>query len=372
LTLAEILAEHGYQTGAVIGSYPLDSLYGLDQGFDVYDDAYTVPLFRRFAGQDADRDTGQPAASGSSVARGVKSDAEVSDAATRLIDSYGDSDAPFFVWIHYFGPHSIRYVDLDYIENNRRHVATYSQKAVGTDDAIGRLLRFLDESGLADDTLVILHSDHGESLGEHGYIGHGRFLYEDNLRVPLIMRWPSSLPRGRRIDGLVGNIDIAPTILEAAGIDFSKLRLDGRSVLAAIRSDAPVRGDLYIETYMPAHESFAEPANEDASVKVGVRRHGVLGDGWKYLVTEPHPLFDRPDHESPEELARRFHRRELYDIEDDPSEARNLADDEPEMALLYAQRLAEYLAITDEGVGPDAFRPTAEHLEKLRALGYVD
>ena len=103
------------------------------------------------------------------------------------------------MWLHYFGPHSIHYGDLDYAENDRLHVDTYSQKATRTDDAIGRLLHFLDESDLADDTLVILHSDHGESLGEHGFIGHGRYLYEDNLRVPLIMRWPSSLPSGKTL-----------------------------------------------------------------------------------------------------------------------------------------------------------------------------
>lgn len=188
VTLAEILAAHGYQTGAVIASYPLDSIYGLDQGFGVYDDAYTVPLFGRFAGEDADSDAGQPVRSASSIGMGLKTDAEVSDAATRLIASFAENDAPFFVWLHYFGPHSIQYEDLDNSENVRLHVATYSQKARRTDDAIGRVLRFLDESGLTDETLVILHSDHGESLGEHGYVGHGRFLYEDNLRVPLIDR----------------------------------------------------------------------------------------------------------------------------------------------------------------------------------------
>ena len=374
VTIAEILGAQGYQTAAVIGSYPLDSVYGLDQGFDVYDDEYTVPLFRNFREDGPKKGSENGRGPQAALASGVKTDSEVTAAAIRLAQSFGRRDAPFFLWVHYFGPHSVNYEDLDILENERLHVATYSKKTAATDRALGPLLAFLDDEGLKDETLVLFHSDHGESLWEHGDVGHGRYLYEDNLRVPLVMRWPALIPRGKKVGSMVANIDIAATVLEAAGIDVSELGLDGRSFLGVTQKDAGIRDGIYIETYLPAHPPFAEPVAVPggATVQVGVRRYGVVGDGWKYVVTQPHPLYGRPGHKVPLGLARRFQSTELYDLEADPGEVNNLVRTAPGIASRYARTLADYLAIEEGPAVAKWLQPSAEHVEKLRALGYLD
>ena len=378
-TVAEKLARQGYRNTAVIGSYPLDSIYGLDQGFDIYDDDFTVPLVL----SDAETIENIPSQRGRTIqeqeefnkkkafANSRRTDAEVSDTAIGYLAEI-DETRPFFLWVHYFGPHSLPDTRKHGLKNLRNHVDTYPDKVVRSDREVGRLLDQLKSSGLDANTLVIFHSDHGEALGEHKFIGHGRFLFEDNLQIPLIIRWPEFIVAGRRVDTIVGTIDIATTILEAAGVPVGNSPLHGRSVLPALLEGNPIRNTLYLETYMPAHRGFAEKAtlSNGEKVNVGVCRFGVLRYPYKLVVTQPHQLFDDPDETISDELTSPFRRTELFNVEVDPGEKDDLADQEPETRHELETLLDRYLQESRMSYTPSVDL-SDEDAEKLRNLGYL-
>ncbi len=347
-TVAEILRRRGYRTGAVVGSYALDARFGLARGFDVYDDELFV----------------------------MRADDEVSDAALALLEELAASP-PFFLWVHYFGPHSLLDRSLSWQENQRRHVENYPAKVSHADAAVGRLLDALDAAELAERTLVLLHADHGESLGEHRWVGHGRYVYEDNLRVPMILRWPGHLPADARNGALVGNIDLAATILDAAGAGKDAAPLDGRSLLSAVRSGQPVRAELYFETYLSAFANFADTVKDEngRGVRVGVRRTGVLHPPWKLIVSEPHSLAVPGESTAPEPpaaLQRKVERTELYRLSDDPGEKHSLAKRYRVRSRMLSDSLGDYRArATPSGTGRAPELPP-DHVERLRQLGYVE
>ncbi len=382
VTVAEILGAEGYRTGAVVGSYPLDSTFQLDQGFEVYDDEFTVPLI--VSGDEPkapveSRWAEDPAQQMLFMFQKVRAasrrtDAQVTDAALRLLDSLADSARPFLLWVHYFGPHAVLDTRIKFLKGLRRLVTGYPDRVVSTDREVGRFLEALDEFDFGSEPFVILHSDHGEALGEHGFVGHGRYLYEDNLRIPLIMSWPRRLPAGRRVEALVGNVDLAPTMLEAAGIRRSDLEMDGRSLLTAATSGGAVHEQLYHETYLPADRAFAErvalPDGEQAAI--GVWRHGLLRPPWKYIVTQPHPLLHGSEEEVPEELRSQQHRLELYQLTEDPQEARNLSGSEIETVAAMEAVLSKLRAAAGEIQKAPKIEASREHIERLRSLGYVE
>jgi len=378
-TVAERLGQQGYRNIAVIGSYPLDSIYGLDQGFDVYDDDFTVPLVL----SDAEDFEDLPSQRGRTIqeqedfnkkkafGKSRRTDAEVSDTAIGYLAEI-DETRPFFLWVHYFGPHSLPDTRKHGLRNLRNHVDTYPDKVVRSDREVGRLLDQLKSSGLDANTLVIFHSDHGEALGEHKYIGHGRYLFADNLKIPLIIRWPGVTQAGRRVDAIVGTIDIATTILEAAGVPTGNSPLQGRSVLPALLDGTPIRNTLYLETYMPAHRGFAEKAelSNGEKINVGVCRFGILRYPYKLVVTQPHQLFDDPDNSVSDELASRFRGLKLFNVEDDPGEEHDLSDQEPEILHELETLLERYLQESSTSNTPSADL-SDEQIEKLRSLGYL-
>jgi len=385
-TIAETLKTTGYHTAAVIGSYPLDSIYGLDQGFDIYDDSFTVPVFigsktppKDVTSKWHDTVQGQNLMIFEKVFnKSRRNDPEVTNVAIEILSGFTTKEAPFFLWAHYFGPHSIEDMNKSSAENLKRHIDTYPDKVVRADMAVGRLLKTLDTYGLSDNTLVILHADHGESLGQHGFIGHGRYLYEDDLRVPLIMRWPGKLPTGKQRSMLVGNIDIAATILDAAGIsddDFSKM--DGLSLLPAARKGKDVRDSLYIETYMPAHEAFAEivKTDTDKHMNVGVRRIGVFKKPWKYIRTEHFPLYSDTDAvKIPDAVKKMVEKQELYNIEKDPGELNGYmlsSKDAAEVMHELTPLLSRHTEVDQNGGRSDRVKMADDHFEKLKSLGYI-
>ncbi len=378
-TVAEKLARQGYRNTAVIGSYPLDSIYGLDQGFDIYDDDFTVPLFL----SDAETVEIIPSQRGRTIqeqeefnkkkafANSRRTDADVSNTAIGYLAEI-DTTQPFFLWVHYFGPHSLPDIREHGLRNLRNHVDTYADKVLRSDGEVGRLLDQLESSGLDANTLVIFHSDHGEALGEHKFIGHGRFLFEDNLQIPLIIRWPEVIPAGKRVDAVVGTIDIATTILEAAGVPVGNSPLQGRSVLPALLEGNPIRNTLYLETYMPAHRGFAEKAKlrNGEKVIVGVCRFGVLRYPFKLVVTQPHALFDDPNETVSDELASPFRSTKLFNVEVDPGEEDDLAHQDLETLHELETLLDRYL---QDSRAPDtpSIDLSDEEGEKLRSLGYL-
>ncbi len=308
-TLAEILRAQGYETAAFVSAFVLDSSFGLDQGFDVYDD--DVAGRAETAGTIAER-------RGELVSRSFESWIEKRS-----------SDRPFFAWLHYFDPH------LPYAPPPP-YPAGYDGEIAYVDAQIGRVLEALETEGLGKDTLVVVTSDHGESLGEHGEKSHGFFVYDATLRVPLILKSAASLPAGERIATPVRSIDILPTVLEALKVPVPE-EAQGRSLLSLVSAEATEPRAAYAECYVSELNFRWAPL-------VALRE-----GGYKYI-------------EAP--------RPELYDLSADPGETNNLFEAEPERATMMRSRLAEQVeAFADSFSSRN--QPDPETIARLRSLGYA-
>ena len=203
-TLGTLLHSAGYVTAAFIGAYPLDSRYGLNQGFDVYDDNY-----------------GKGAASLDFVIQERPASA-VLDAATRWWQS--NQGKKRFMWVHLYDPHAPYRPPEPFATQYSSD--PYLGEIAAVDDALGRQLAPL----LTDDTLAVITSDHGEGRGDHGELTHGLFAYESTLHIPLIV-WRKLTLKHRVENAYVRHIDIAPTILETAHV-AKPAALQGESLIA--------------------------------------------------------------------------------------------------------------------------------------------
>ncbi len=215
-TLAEHLKRHGYDTAAFVGAFVLDSRFGLDRGFDRYDDDVEGGTEGVDSGFAAER-------------RG----AEVLESALDWLGSRGETSRPFFAFIHFYDPHAP-------YEGGYRAEVTY------VDSLVGRLLSWLERRGLDERTVVALTSDHGESLGEHGEETHGLFLYQSTLRIPFLLRYPG-VPAGSRISTPTPITAVPAVLLEILRVPS----LPGRKPV----DDHP----LYAETFVPRlHYGWSE------------------------------------------------------------------------------------------------------------------
>ncbi len=201
---------------------------------------------------------------------------------------------------------------------HRRITAAYYAMIEQIDFEVGRMLQALDETGQADDTIVIYMSDHGEMLGDHGIYLKGPYFYECAMRVPLMIRWPGQAKAGLRSDALVEMTDITPTLLDAAGIPLPQ-GIQGRSLAPLLRGETTAHRDsVYMECYDSSH-LFAPPPMA-TSVRTHNRKLSVY-----------HSL----------------NAGELYDLEKDPGEVRNLWDDpkargmREEMLFKLVNRMAD-------------------------------
>jgi arylsulfatase A-like enzyme len=391
VTLAEVLGEAGYTTAAVVGSFPLDAVFQLDQGFDHYDDEFTTPIWSMpghefehiesefFESPDRQRFFILSKALNDSR----REDAEVTDAALAWLSE--ERPGPFFLWVHYFGPHEKP--DWAVAEDRRelRRIGMYDPDTEVADREVGRLVEAVDALGLGENTLVVFHADHGESLGEHGLVGHGQLLNGASMRIPLIMRYPARISRGVRVSQLARNVDVFPTVLDAIGI-ASTGELSGESLLPLVGSSAQrgwaalrerFRGErvAYMETYYPAHVAFATPVTLPGGekVKVGLIRRGVQTRDWKYVKSEPYRIIDvAPDSlpEVPDQLKASLLFEELFHLAGPSGEKRNVAQQHPEVveemrALFERQLKAERAALSSVPVELD---PEAKL--RLKSLGY--
>jgi len=386
LTLAEILGSAGYATAAVIGSFPLDAIFQLDQGFDVYDDAFTTPIWvhpdvesghLESEFRDVPEDQAMFAMA-KAMNDSRRTDQEVTDAAAGWLRDA--PDGPFFLWVHYFGPHSKPDWRVPERDRLRRQLARYAPDVRIVDREVGRLLGVLAETGAAEDSLVIFHADHGESLGENGYVGHGQLLNDASMHVPLILRWPGRIAAGRRIGALARNVDIFPTVLEAARIPVPG-PVSGRSLLplasasalhwlARLRDGDPV---AYMETYYPAHEGFAPEvrAVDGTEYKVGAIRRAVRSGRWQLVRTEPHRLVDVRDsrlEEIPESALAKLRREELFDLQAEAPGSGDVAAAHPEVQASLRRLLDVHIG--EEASGSPPVELDDETRIRLESLGY--
>jgi len=226
-TLAEVLKGQGFQTAAFVGSFTVDSRFGLNQGFDVYDDKFAEG--EAFKPMNAERK------------------AEKVYAAFRAwLDR--SEERPFFCWVHFYDPH-LPYeppapYSVDFADS------PYDGEVAYMDHYVGQVIASLREKKLLQKTLVVLAGDHGEAFGEKVETGHGVFLYDGTLKVPLIFQAEGYLPKGAVIKPRVRLIDIAPSIIDLLGLPPSA-EIQGTSLLPYIAGRAKKDLSTYLETYFP-------------------------------------------------------------------------------------------------------------------------
>jgi len=314
VTLAERLTAGGYRTGAFVGASVLDSRYGLDQGFEVYDDDMPGKPGAEFEAQ-----------------RGAEA---VVGRALAWLDGVGEE--PSFAWVHLFDPHMP--YDPPEPERSRYPGAPYDGEIAYADRMIGRLLDGYRDRGLYGRTLVVFTADHGEALGEHGELTHGVFLFEPTVRVPMVMRAPGQ-SGGQRVVEQVRLIDLVPTVLDLLELGPAE-GVDGRSLVPLLRGDDLEPVPAYLETRLPL---------------------------------ENHGWFELRGLRTPETKLITGPTTELYDLASDPGETTDLA---ARRAGTVGQMLRdlEVRAATaqagSEGAGERVEMDEATR-RQLTALGYV-
>ncbi len=308
-TLAERLKEKGLATGAAVSAYVLRHQTGIAQGFEFYEDALVIE------------------GTGEAVGTVQRDGAIAVDALSKWIDGLGGRRA--FAFLHLYEPHA----PYTPPERYRGLASPYDGEVAHADELIGRFLDRLKSAGLYDKALIALTSDHGEGLKDHGEEEHGIFLYREAVQVPLILRLPGGIRGGTRVRGIVSLVDLAPTLLDFAGLSTGGM--DGTSLREAIAAGKAAGEPSYAETLYPKHQF-----------------------GWSdlYAVTEERLRYLRAP------------RPEVYDLATDPGEKKNLiaerASAVPAFNTWLDGILASGSAATPEEVSPEV-------REKLAALGYV-
>ncbi|HEY7289430.1 MAG TPA: sulfatase-like hydrolase/transferase [Vicinamibacterales bacterium] len=318
-TVARLLKEHGYATAAFVGAYVLDHRFGLAQGFDMYDDRIPRdPLV-------TERLEAERRASA------------VVDRALEWLSAKNPAEGPLFMWIHLYDPHAPYDAPAEFLTTSHANppLAPYDAEVAYADSQIARVFDALRTRGTMDRTVIVVAGDHGEGLGDHHEATHGMLVYDSTLRVPLIVAAPGIA--GSRRDDAVSLIDIAPTVLRAAGV-ATPADMHGRDLLAKAgdkdnRKDTD--RDVYAETMYPRAAGWAT-------------LHAVTDGRWKAI--------------------RAGATTELYDVQADPHEQRNLAT--TQQATVQAMRTRiDQLRASSATVSPAMISSEAQ--ERLRALGYV-
>ncbi len=317
-TLAERFKSAGYHTAAFVSAAVLDRRYGLDQGFDVYSDDFSERR-NRSPRMVADR----PA------------DVTVDEAVQWLNNvPVGEN---YFLWVHLYDPHASYSPPAPYRDDYRERL--YDGEVAFMDAEIGRLLGHGKILGAGDQAPVVsVIADHGESLGEHGERTHAILAYDSTLHIPWILYVPGG-PAGLRVSESVGQVDLMPTLLKVAGVDWQpepgQVARDLVSVIQGVRQRQP--RPYYSETYLPYYTY--------GWAKLKVLRQGR----WKW-IDAPVP--------------------ELFDLQRDPRELTNLAEEEPGLAHDMGRDLGEWLD-DFEADQESTLSLDESELARLRSLGYL-
>jgi arylsulfatase A-like enzyme/Flp pilus assembly protein TadD len=301
-TLAEVLGRNGYATGAAVSAYVLRRETGIARGFDFFDDH--IP-------ERADQSLGGIQRSGN----------ETEEIAERWVGAHAGQ--PLFFMLHLYEPHA----PYDAPEPFRSRFKPYDAEIASADAIVGRFLEALKRLKIYDRALIVILSDHGEGLGDHGEDEHGIFLYREAIQVPLIVKLPGST-RASRIGETVGLRDVMPAILEQLHIALPQ-GLASRPLFGG----SAVSREVYSETFYPRfHFGWSDLHS--------------LTDGTKHFIDAPRP--------------------ELYDLRADPGETTNLAGTDRRTYFAMKQAITPMLK---EAAAAAAVPP--EEAAKLAALGYI-
>ena len=344
-TLGEVLKRAGYETAAFVSAFPVTERFGLHQGFDVFDAGFMTAPPERLVSKTGIVNTGN---------NQRRADATTDQALLWL----AGARSPHFVWLHYFDPHDPKVLPPEEViarhgrlQGTEREVlrALYDIEIEYMDQHIRRVLDWLERTGQSEKTIVVVVSDHGEGLGDHDWWTHG-ILYQEQVRVPLIIRTPS-MSAGQRVDHLVRTIDIMPTVLDLIGLDANAIpTMEGHSL-------GPLLGERPTD---PKHVAYCDSVNTSTyRFTPNIRDlknemlFAVVSGPWKYIHHVPHA-----------------DRSELYNLETDPGEQVNLLSTRPELvkrlkADLMARECIPSRQLSEQG------GMSPEDLARLRSLGYV-
>lgn len=309
-TLASALKSAGYRTAAFVGAFVLDARFGLNHGFDHYDDFYS------------------PQQAGATIHVVERNAEHVVTPAAKWIHG---AEGPWFAWVHLYDPHEPYAPPEPY--RSRYASDPYSGEIAYADDQVGRLIDEVRAAGVLDNTLVIVAADHGESLGDHGERTHGLFAYNATLRVPLIA-WHRQFRPGVFVPP-VRLVDVMPFVLDLVGASQPQ-GLEGHSLRPAISGES-----VYQDP-----DSYFEALNANLT-RNWAPLTGVVHGGFK-LIDLPLP--------------------ELYDLRLDGAEAENLYVKRPEVSRQLEGRLD---AVTRGAANPVTASVDPETAQRLRSLGYI-
>jgi len=327
VTLAEKLKEHGYRTAAEIGAVVLNRRTRMDQGFDSYRDL-DPPDIKRMAQVFVHEGEQKKLLMQERYAKDI-----TQSGITFLKSARAE---PFFLWLHYFSPHA-PYVPHPKIAKQIPD-DLYLAEVRLVDREIGVLMKAITGLGISENTLVVITSDHGESRGEHRELTHSLFVYESTLHVPLIFAGTNRIPKGVEIGGVVRLVDIAPTIVDLLGLPPMQ-GVQGVSLV-------PLFEKPESELDLIAYGESAVPKEIFGSSILRSLRRGK----WK-MIYKLQP--------------------ELYDLNDDPSELRDLAKQEPEQLADLRSRLVELISDAPASMGSEHVKLTPLERRQLAMLGYL-
>ncbi len=359
-TLAEVLRENDYKTIAFVSNPTLDGRHGFYQGFDLYDDFSVWLGFGKLIGG--------PNADPNLDVHQIPTNKPLTRAALRWIEQHHRE--PFFMFVFYFDPH-YDYIppppfdtmfdpnydgsvdgrgivqeprksnrppqrDLDHI------IALYDGEVRYTDSYVSKLLNAFARFGILDQTLVVIFGDHGDEFYEHGSTGHAHTLYNELIHVPLVLKWPSMIPKGKRIDALASQVDIMPTILDYLEVQH-KQAVQGTSLRGLI--EGSVR---------QVHDFVFSGGRAHRCAVIGSRNKMILNPG--------------------------AGAREFYDLVNDPREQNNIHQAEESSALVasfehYLERWSseneKLAALFPRGSDFEGVQLDELRLKQLKALGYI-
>jgi arylsulfatase A-like enzyme/Flp pilus assembly protein TadD len=310
-TLAELLRGRGYATAAFVSAFPLDSRFGLDQGFETYDDRF-------------------PARARPGL---VVSERPAEKTVSAALPWLAAQKGLWFCWVHLWDPHEPYAPPEPYLTRFRDD--PYSGEVAYVDAQLDRLFKELDKLQLTRRTLILFTADHGESLGDHGEQFHGYFAYNATIWVPLIICAPGIGPA--RVKDDVSHVDVFPTICDLLGVE-KPAALQGSSLLPLLRGRTRPARPIYFESL-------------EAYLNRGWAPLRGFIEGGKKFIDLPIP--------------------ELYDLAGDFGEAKNLA--ETSSLPAFQKRLRDIMAVGASPAASGSVRKTAdrETVERLRSLGYA-
>ena len=348
-TLAEHLEARGYRTAGFVSSFVLSGRFGFAQGFDLWDEAFSregssLPM-GSWEGHEV------PGGGFDRIA------AETTRRAVAWLGARADAQ-PFFLFVHYFDAHEPYTPQPEFeaafpaapgASPEQVEVARYEAEIAQQDAQLGVLLEALERAGRADDTIVVVVSDHGQGLTDHNDPYHSVNLYEESVRAVWVVRWPGRIEAGRVLSGPVEQVDLLPTLLDQIEPgSHAALDVPGRSLAPALAGQAELDADRPVFLYRQWY-----PRRRLRGVNVTGEQYGVRVGDWKYIE------------------GTKDGRRELYDLAADPGERSNLYKSSEGRRAALRDTLSAWRATLpgQERVAP---RLSEEERAKLRALGYVD